>query len=52
MIMIQTLLVTAAYIAAQLLSDITSLKIIPFFGFAMDAGTLIYPITFTLRTVS
>jgi uncharacterized integral membrane protein (TIGR00697 family) len=47
--MIQTILVTAAYIAAQLLSDITSLKIIPFFGFAMDAGTLIYPITFTLR---
>ncbi|MGD8604502.1 MAG: queuosine precursor transporter [Anaerolineales bacterium] len=47
--MIQTILVTAAYIAAQLLSDITSLKIIPFLGFAMDAGTLIYPITFTLR---
>lgn len=47
--MIQIILVTAAYIAAQLLSDITSLKIIPFLGFAMDAGTLIYPITFTLR---
>lgn len=47
--MIQVILVTAAYIAAQLLSDITSLKIIPFLGFAMDAGTLIYPITFTLR---
>lgn len=47
--MIQVILVTAAYIAAQILSDITSLKIIPFLGFAMDAGTLIYPITFTLR---
>lgn len=37
------------YVAAQMLSDITSLKIISLFGFSMDAGTLIYPITFTLR---
>jgi hypothetical protein len=43
------LIVTAAYIAAQMLSDITSLKIVTFLGFSMDAGTLIYPITFTLR---
>ena len=47
--MIQIIIVTAAYIAAQMLSDITSLKIIPLAGFSMDAGTLIYPITFTLR---
>ncbi|NLY91642.1 MAG: queuosine precursor transporter [Firmicutes bacterium] len=32
-----------------MLSDITSLKIISLFGWSMDAGTLIYPITFTLR---
>lgn len=32
-----------------MLSDITSLKIILFLGMSMDAGTLIYPITFTLR---
>ena len=43
------ILVTAAYIAAQMLADITSLKIVSFAGFSMDAGTLVYPITFTLR---
>ncbi|MGQ9677690.1 MAG: queuosine precursor transporter [bacterium] len=42
-------LVTAAYIAAQILSDITSLRIIYIAGFSVDAGTLIYPFTFTLR---
>lgn len=47
--MIAVILVTAAYIAAQMLSDIMSLKIVPFLGFSMDAGTLIYPLTFTLR---
>jgi uncharacterized integral membrane protein (TIGR00697 family) len=47
--MIPTILVTSAYIAAQILADITSLKIISLAGFSMDAGTLIYPITFTLR---
>lgn len=45
----QIILVTAAYIAAQMLADITSLKIVLFAGFSMDAGTLVYPITFTLR---
>jgi len=43
------LLVVSGYIAAQMMSDIASLKIIMLFGFSMDAGTLIYPITFTLR---
>jgi uncharacterized integral membrane protein (TIGR00697 family) len=47
--MIQTILVTSAYIAAQMLADISSLKIVDFLGFSMDAGTLIYPFTFTLR---
>lgn len=50
--MIPSLLVSAAYIAAQILSDIGSLQIIKFFGFSMDAGTLIYPITFTLRDLA
>jgi uncharacterized integral membrane protein (TIGR00697 family) len=50
--MIETILVTAAYIAAQILSDITSLKIISFVGLAMDAGTIIYPFTFTLRDLA
>ncbi|MGB9742602.1 MAG: queuosine precursor transporter [candidate division WOR-3 bacterium] len=42
-------LVTAAYIAAQILSDIASLRIVFLAGFSIDAGTLIYPFTFTLR---
>lgn len=42
-------LVTAAYIAAQILADITSLRIVYLAGFSIDAGTLIYPFTFTLR---
>jgi len=41
--------VIVAYIAAQMLADVTSLKIVLFLGFSMDAGTLIYPVTFTLR---
>jgi hypothetical protein len=40
---------TALYIAAQLLSDIGSLKIALVAGFSVDAGTFLYPITFTLR---
>lgn len=43
------LVAVAAYIAAQLLADITSNKIGTLFGFAIDMGTFIYPITFTLR---
>jgi len=47
--MIRALVVGAAYIAAQMLADITSLKIVLFMGLSMDAGTFVYPITFTLR---
>jgi uncharacterized integral membrane protein (TIGR00697 family) len=47
--MLETLLVTSAYIAAQMLADISSLKIVTFIGLSMDAGTIIYPFTFTLR---
>lgn len=42
-------LVVAAYIAAQMVADITSVKIGSVFGLAVDMGTFIYPITFTLR---
>ncbi len=44
-------LVVAAYIAAQMLADIASLKIGVVAGYAVDMGTFIYPITFTLRDV-
>jgi len=40
-----------AYIGAQLIADVTSLKIGTAFGRAVDMGTWIYPITFTLRDV-
>ncbi|NLJ46508.1 MAG: queuosine precursor transporter [Treponema sp.] len=42
-------LLSGIYIAAQMLSDIASLKIAVVAGLAVDAGTFIYPITFTLR---
>ncbi len=42
-------IVGGAYVAAQMLSDIASLRIIDIGGYAVDAGTLIYPFTFTLR---
>lgn len=44
-------IVVAAYIAAQMLADIASLKIGVVAGLAVDMGTFIYPITFTLRDV-
>ena len=37
------------YIAAQILSDISSLKIARLAHWSIDAGTFIYPFTFTLR---
>jgi uncharacterized integral membrane protein (TIGR00697 family) len=45
------ILVVAAYIAAQMLADIASLKIGVVAGLAVDMGTFIYPLTFTLRDV-
>ncbi|MEA3340614.1 MAG: queuosine precursor transporter, partial [Chloroflexota bacterium] len=42
-------IVVAAYTAAQMLSDVLSLKIALVAGFSIDAGTFIYPLTFTLR---
>lgn len=44
--------VISAYIAAQMLSDIASLKIGVVMGLAVDMGTFIYPITFTLRDMA
>ncbi|MFZ4815837.1 MAG: queuosine precursor transporter [Phototrophicaceae bacterium] len=42
-------LLAVCYVAAQLFADITSLRIVLLLGFSVDAGTLIYPLTFTLR---
>ncbi|MGC9350043.1 MAG: queuosine precursor transporter [Anaerolineae bacterium] len=43
------ILTVVAYIAAQMLADIGSLKIAWVAGFSIDGGTFIYPFTFTLR---
>jgi uncharacterized integral membrane protein (TIGR00697 family) len=40
---------TALYVAAQMLADVGSLKIALVAGFSIDAGTFVYPFTFTLR---
>lgn len=42
-------LVVAAYVAAQMLADVGSLKIAWVAGFSVDGGTFVYPLTFTLR---
>lgn len=41
----------AAYAGAQVIADIASVKIGTTFGRAVDMGTFVYPITFTLRDV-
>ncbi|MGH3650564.1 MAG: queuosine precursor transporter [Acidimicrobiia bacterium] len=43
------LMVGGAYVAAQMMADVASLRIVSIGGYAVDAGTLIYPFTFTLR---
>ena len=43
------ILVVSSYIAAQMLADVTSLKIARVGSLSVDGGTFIYPFTFTLR---
>jgi len=50
--LISTIIVCAIYVSAQLLSNIASLQIVLFAGLSFDAGTFIYPITFTLRDLA
>jgi uncharacterized integral membrane protein (TIGR00697 family) len=50
--LISTIVVCAIYVSAQLLSNIASLQIVLFAGLSFDAGTFIYPITFTLRDLA
>jgi uncharacterized integral membrane protein (TIGR00697 family) len=46
---VSIVLVAGAYIAAQMMADVASLRIVVLAGLAMDGGTLVYPLTFTLR---
>jgi uncharacterized integral membrane protein (TIGR00697 family) len=41
--------VSVFYVATQMMADIASLRIVLIAGFSIDAGTFIYPLTFTLR---
>ena len=45
------LIVGGAYVAAQMLADIASVKIGVIANLAVDMGTFVYPITFTLRDI-
>jgi len=47
--MVTAVIVSAAYIAFQMMADIASLRIVMLAGFSIDAGTFVYPFTFTLR---
>jgi uncharacterized integral membrane protein (TIGR00697 family) len=47
--MVPATIVIAAYAAFQMMSDIASLRIVLVAGFSIDAGTFVYPFTFTLR---
>jgi uncharacterized integral membrane protein (TIGR00697 family) len=47
--LIALMVVAGSYMGAQVLADVASLRIVTLAGFAVDAGTLIYPFTFTLR---
>jgi uncharacterized integral membrane protein (TIGR00697 family) len=50
--LISSIIVCAIYVSAQLLANIASLQIVVFAGLSFDAGTFIYPITFTLRDLA
>ena len=43
--------VVGLYLACTLIANIASLRIVIFAGFSIDAGTLIYPLTFTLSLI-
>lgn len=47
--MITVILTSLAYVAAQLLDDFGSLKIIALGGVTFDGSIFVYPFTFTLR---
>ena len=48
-LLVPVVLVAVFYVTAQMLADIASLQIVFVAGFSIDAGTFIYPLTFTLR---
>jgi len=43
------LIAATAYCSAIVLANVMSVRLVTVFGFEVDAGTLVYPLTFTLR---
>ena len=43
------ILVSVAYVAAQLVADISNLRNLTLFGLSVSAFSIVYPLTFTLR---
>ena len=46
------ILVSVAYVAAQMVADISSLRDLTLFGFGVSAFSIAYPLTFTLRDMA
>lgn len=46
------ILVSVAYVAAQMVADISSLRNLTLFGFGVSAFSIAYPLTFTLRDMA
>lgn len=45
------LVATGGYVAASLMANVMSVRVVRVVGLSVDAGTLTYPLTFTLRDV-
>ena len=46
------ILVSVAYVAAQLVADISNLRDLTLFGLSVSAFSIAYPLTFTLRDMA
>lgn len=46
------ILVSVAYVAAQMVADIANLRNLILFGIAVDGFSIVYPLTFTLRDMA
>lgn len=47
-----TILITCSYIACQMISNISSVKIANVLSLAVDGGTFLYPLAFTIRDMA
>lgn len=47
-----TILIICSYIACQMISNISSVKIANVLSFAVDGGTFLYPLAFTIRDMA